>query len=132
MDSVSKGAYVVSDGEGVPDVILIGTGGELSLCLQAAEALKKDGVKARVVSIPSFELFDRQEEAYKESVLPKAVTKRLAVEAGTDFGWQRYVGLDGATISVEGFGTSAPGGLCLEKYGYTVENVIDHARKLLS
>ncbi len=132
MDSVSKGAYVLSGGEGDPDIILIGTGGELSLCVQAAGELKKDGVNARVVSMPSFELFDRQDEAYKESVLPKAVTKRLAVEAGTDFGWQRYVGLDGATVSVDGFGTSAPGGVCLEKYGYTVENVVDRARKLLS
>jgi transketolase len=132
VDSVSKGAYVVSGGDGVPDIILIGTGSELSLCAQAALELQKDGVKVRVVSIPSFELFDRQEAAYKESVLPKAVTARLAVEAGTDFGWQRYVGLDGATMSVDGFGTSAPGGICLEKYGYTVENVVDQARKLLS
>jgi transketolase len=132
IDSVGKGAYIISGAEANPDIILIGTGGELSLCVQAAAELKKDGVNARVVSVPSFELFDQQDEAYKESVLPKAVTKRLAVEAGTDFGWQRYVGLDGATVSVDGFGTSAPGGLCLEKYGYTVENVVSRARKLLS
>ncbi len=132
IDSVSKGGYVVSGGDGVPDVILIGTGGELSLCAQAASELEKDGVKVRVVSIPCFELFDRQDAAYKESVLPKAVKARLAVEAGTDFGWQRYVGLDGATISVDGFGTSAPGGLCLEKFGYTVENVVARSRTLLS
>jgi transketolase len=131
IDNVAKGAYILSDSEGTPDIIIIGTGGEVTLCVDAAEKLRAEGKKVRVVSMPCWELFDAQDAAYRESVLPKAVTKRLAVEAGSSFGWCRYVGNDGATVSIDSFGASAPGGTCMEKFGFTVDNVIAHAKKLL-
>jgi transketolase len=132
IDKVAKGAYVLQDSQGTPDLILIGTGSEVSLCVEAAKQLTAEGKKVRVVSMPSWELFDEQDAAYKESVLPKAVTKRLAVEAGTSFGWCRYVGGQGDVIGIERFGASAPGGVCLEKFGFTVENVVSKAKALLS
>lgn len=131
IDNVSKGAYILSDSDGTPDIILIGTGGELHLCAGAAEKLRAEGTKVRVVSMPCWELFDEQEESYRESVLPKAVTKRLAVEAASSFGWCRYLGNEGAMISVDRFGVSAPGTVALEKFGYTVENVVGKAKILL-
>ena len=131
IDAVAKGAYILSDSDGTPDLILIGTGSEVALCVKAAAALKAEGKKVRVVSMPSWELFDAQEEAYRESVLPKAVTKRLAVEAGITMGWCRYVGADGAVIGVDRFGASAPGGLVMEKFGFTVDNVVGRAKALL-
>jgi transketolase len=131
IDAVAKGAYVLSDSDGTPDLILIGTGSEVSLCVKAADALKAEGKKVRVVSMPSWELFDAQDEAYRESVLPKAVTKRLAVEAGISMGWCRYVGAEGDVIGVDRFGASAPGGLVMEKFGFTVDNVVSRAKALL-
>jgi transketolase len=131
IDGVAKGAYILSGGEGTPDIILIGTGGETYLCVEAAEKLRAEGKNVRVVSMPSWELFDEQDEAYRESVLPKAVTKRLAVEAASSFGWCRYLGNEGAMISIERFGVSAPGGVALEKFGYTVDNVVAKAKELL-
>jgi transketolase len=131
VEGVAKGAYVVDDCDGTPDLILIGTGSEVSLCVQAAEELRAAGTQVRVVSMPSWELFEAQEDSYQESVLPKAVTKRLAVEAGIAMGWCRYVGAAGDVLSVERFGASAPGGLVMEKYGYTVENVVSRAKALL-
>jgi len=131
IDAVAKGAYVLSDSDGTPDIILIGTGSEVGLCVDAAAQLRAHGTKVRVVSMPSWELFEAQEAAYKESVLPKAVTKRLAVEAAASFGWCRYVGSDGDVISVERFGASAPGGTVMEKFGYTVDNVVSRAQALL-
>ena len=131
IDHVAKGAYVLSDSEGTPDIILIGTGGETYLCVDAAEKLRAEGKKVRVVSMPCWELFDAQDEAYRESVLPKAVTKRLAVEAASSFGWCRYLGNEGAMISIDRFGVSAPGGVALEKFGYTVDNVVTKAKELL-
>ncbi|HIK19321.1 MAG TPA: transketolase [Leptolyngbyaceae cyanobacterium M33_DOE_097] len=132
IDAVAKGAYVLSDSEGTPDLILIGTGSEVPLCVDAAAKLAADGVKVRVVSMPSWELFDAQDAAYKESVLPKAVTKRLAVEAGISMGWCKYVGGEGATVCIDRFGASAPGGVCMEKFGFTVDNVVAQAKALLS
>ncbi len=132
IDGVTKGAYTVLDSEGTPDVILIGTGSEVSLCVKAAEQLTAGGTKVRVVSMPSWELFEDQDAAYKESVLPKAVTKRLAVEAGCSFGWSRYTGSEGDVIGIDRFGTSAPGGTIMEKFGFTVENVVAKAKALLS
>ena len=133
IEGTAKGAYVLSDNsQGTPDVILIGTGGETELCVKAAEVLRGEGVKVRVVSMPCWELFAEQDEAYQESVLPKAVKKRLAVEAGTSFGWCRYVGDEGASISIDTFGASAPGGVVLENFGYTVDNVVAKAKALLS
>ena len=132
IDAVAKGAYVLSDSDGTPDLILIGTGSEVPLCVEAAAALTAEGTKVRVVSMPSWELFDAQDAAYQESVLPKAVTKRLAVEAGITMGWCRYVGGEGDVIGVDQFGASAPGGLVMQKFGFTLENVVDRAKALLS
>ena len=131
IEGVAKGAYPVDDCDGTPDLILIGTGSEVSLCVEAAKELRATGTKVRVVSMPSWELFDAQDEAYRESVLPKAVTKRLAVEAGITMGWCRYVGGEGDVIGVDRFGASAPGGLVMEKFGFTVENVVSRAKALL-
>jgi transketolase len=131
MEGVAKGAYVVDDCEGTPDLILIGTGSEVSLCVEAAAQLRTSGTQVRVVSMPSWELFDAQEASYRESVLPKAVTKRLAVEAGITMGWCRYVGAEGDVIGVDRFGASAPGGLVMEKFGFTVDNVVSRAKAVL-
>jgi transketolase len=131
IDQVAKGAYIISDSDGTPDLILIGTGTELGLCVTAAEQLRSAGKKVRVVSMPSWDLFDAQDAAYQESVLPKAVTKRVAVEAASSFGWCRYFGSEGAMVSIDRFGASAPGNVCLEKFGFTVENVVATAQKVL-
>lgn len=131
IEGVTKGAYVLSGGEETPDIILIGTGGETYLCAEAAEKLRGEGKKVRVVSMVSWELFDEQDEAYRESVLPKSVTKRLAVEAASSFGWCRYLGSEGDMISIERFGVSAPGPVALEKFGYTTDNVVARAKALL-
>jgi transketolase len=103
----------------------------LSLCVTAAEKLTSEGKKVRVVSLPSWELFEAQDAAYKESILPKAVTKRLSVEAGSSLGWHKYVGTEGDTVSIDRFGASAPGGVCLEKFGFSVDNVLAKAKQLL-
>lgn len=127
-----KGAYILKDGtKPVPDVILMATGSEVSLIYQAADVLAQDGVSARVVSMPSWELFEEQPEAYKESVLPKAVRSRVAVEAACDFGWHKYVGLDGEIIAMEGFGASAPADALFEDFGFTVDAVVAAAKKVL-
>jgi transketolase len=132
IEGVAKGAYVVDDCSGTPDLILIGTGSEVSLCVEAAQQLRAAGTQVRVVSMPSWELFEAQDSSYQESVLPPAVTKRLAVEAGIGMGWCRYVGAAGDVISIERFGASAPGGLVMQKFGYTVENVVARAQALLA
>jgi transketolase len=129
-DAVAKGAYIVSDSDGTPDLILMATGSEVDLCIKAAENLRGEGKKVRVVSMPCWELFDEQDAAYRESVFPKAVTKRLAVEAASSFGWHRFVGTDGDCLTIDRFGASAPGPVCLEKFGFTVENVVAKAKAL--
>lgn len=131
IEGVAKGAYTVVDCEGTPELILIGTGSEVDLCVKAAEKLTAEGRKVRVVSMPAWDLFEAQDAAYQESVLPKAVKKRLAVEAGVSFGWCRYTGSEGDSISIDRFGASAPGNVCLEKFGFTVENVVAKAKALL-
>ncbi|MFM7189847.1 MAG: transketolase-like TK C-terminal-containing protein, partial [Microcystaceae cyanobacterium] len=131
LEGVAKGAYTLVDGNGTPDLILIGTGSEVSLCVTAAEKLAAEGKKVRVVSMPSWELFEAQDAAYRESVLPKAVTKRLSVEAGCSMGWHKYVGTEGDVVSIERFGASAPGGTCLKEFGFSVENVLAKAKALL-
>ena len=128
---VAKGGYTIVDSQGTPDIILIGTGSELSLCVSAAEKLTAEGKKVRVVSMPSSTLFDTQDAAYRESILPKAVTKRVSVEAASSFGWHKYIGSEGDTVSIDTFGASAPGGICLEKFGFTVDNVLATAKALL-
>ncbi len=131
IEGTAKGAYILSDSDGTPDLILNGTGSEVPLCVKAAEQLRAEGKKVRVVSMPCWELFDEQDAAYRESVLPKAVTKRLAVEAASSFGWCKYLGSEGDMISIERFGVSAPGNVALEKFGYTVDNVVARAKALL-
>ncbi|HEY9597305.1 MAG TPA: transketolase C-terminal domain-containing protein, partial [Cyanophyceae cyanobacterium] len=131
IDNVAKGAYILSDSEGTPDLILVGTGSEVSLCVKAAEQLRAEGKKVRVVSMPCWELFDEQSAEYKQSVFPKEVTKRLGVEAASSFGWHRYLGSEGDMVSIDRFGVSAPGPLAMEKFGYTVDNVVAKAKALL-
>jgi transketolase len=131
IEGVTKGAYTIVDCQGTPELILIGTGSELNLCVTAAEKLAGEGKKVRVVSMPAWDLFEAQDKAYKESVLPKAVTKRLSVEAGVSFGWHKYVGTEGDTVSIDSFGASAPGGTCMEKFGFSVDNVLAKAKALL-
>ncbi|RCJ26010.1 transketolase [Nostoc minutum NIES-26] len=131
LEHVAKGGYTVVDSDGTPELILIGTGSELSLAVTAAEKLTAEGKKVRVVSLPAWDLFEAQDAAYRESVLPKAVTKRLAVEAASSFGWHKYVGTEGDVVSIDRFGASAPGGVCLEKFGFSVDNVLAKAKKLL-
>ncbi|ACB83113.1 transketolase [Methylorubrum populi BJ001] len=124
----AKGAYVLADSEGTPDVILIGTGSEVQLCVGAYETLKGEGVKARVVSMPSWDLFERQDEAYRNSVLPPEVLARVAVEQGSVIGWDRYAGSSGAIVGMHTFGASAPIKDLLGKFGFTAEKVIEAAR----
>ena len=126
---LAKGAYVLADADGgKPQVILIGTGSEVYLCVEAYEQLKKDGVQARVVSMPSWELFEKQSPSYREQVLPPAVTARVAVEQGSTMGWAYYVGSKGAVIGMKSFGASAPFGLLQKKFGFTVENILAAAK----
>ena len=131
IEKAEKGGYVLTDSDGTPDIILIGTGSETQLCVKAAQQLQGEGKKVRVVSMPSWEIFDRQDEQYRESVLPASVKKRVSVEAGTTMGWCRYVGSEGIAIGIDRFGASAPGEVCLERFGFTVDNVLSKAKKLL-
>ncbi|MFZ0955439.1 MAG: transketolase [Candidatus Sulfotelmatobacter sp.] len=130
---VAKGAYVLADAPGSkPDVILMGTGSEVSLCVDAYEKLKTEGINARVVSMPSFEIFEEQDAAYKESVLPSAVTARVSVEMAATFGWDRYVGPKGRSIGMHRFGASAPLKDLLKKFGFTVDAVVAEARQAIA
>jgi len=128
--NVAKGGYALND-VAKPDVILIGTGSEVSLCVEAAEKLAAEGVKARVVSLPSWELFEKQPKDYRDAVLPPAVTARVCVEAGAAFGWERYAGTTGAIIGMRSFGASAPVKDVLKHFGFTTDNVLAAARKQL-
>jgi transketolase len=128
-----QGGYVLADADGgEPQLIMISTGSEVSLALEAREKLQSEGVPTRVVSLPCFELFEEQSKEYREAVLPSAVTARLSIEAGVSQGWERYVGTAGATISLERFGASAPGDVALRELGFNLENVTKQARALLS
>lgn len=127
-----KGGYVIADSQKeVPDAIIIASGSEVRLAVNAKEELKKDGIDVRVVSMPSMELFDKQSAEYKESVLPNAVRKRVAVEALSDFGWYKYVGLDGRVIAMEGFGASGPAATLFEHFGFTVDNVVKTVKSVM-
>jgi len=130
---VAYGAYVLADAVGgKPDVILMGTGSEASLCIEAYERLKEEGVAARVVSMPSWELFEQQDAAYKESVLPSSVTARVSVEMAATFGWERFVGLKGRKIGMHRFGASAPLKDLLKFFGFTADAVVAEARKAIT
>jgi len=127
-----KGAYILADTDGgQPDLVLMASGSEVALCMTAFERLSADGVKARVVSMPSWELFERQDQQYRDSVLPPDVKARVAVEAGIKLGWDRYVGSDGAIVGMESFGASAPIQDVMGHFGFTPENVIAVAKQQL-
>ena len=127
-----QGGYILSDCTGTPDLILIGTGSELQLAIAAGEKLTAEGVKVRVVSLPSWELFEQQSAEYRVKVLPANVRQRVAVEAGTSQGWHRYVGLDGAVVAHDGFGASAPFQELLKQFGFTTEHVYQTAKEVLA
>ena len=130
---VARGAYVLADAKaGKPEVILMGTGSEVALCVEAYETLARDGVAARVVSMPSWELFEQQDAAYRDSVLPPAVTARVSVEAASPMGWDRYVGRDGAKIAMNGFGASAPAKDLFKRFGFTPEKVVAAAKEQIA
>jgi transketolase len=132
-DGVRRGGYVLRDSSGgEPQIVLIGTGSELQLAFGAAEALEREGVRARVVSLPCWELFERQDATYRESVLPRAIRARIAVEAGVSLGWERWVGDEGAIVGLDHFGASAPAGTIFEHFGFTVDRVADIARDVLA
>ena len=128
---LAKGAYVLSGDAPGPDIVLLGTGSEVWVCAAAAQLLESEGVRARVVSMPSWELFDIQTEAYRQTVFPPSVRLRLAVEAGATQGWHRYIGEGGDVIGIDHFGASAPGPVLMREFGFTAENVCKRARALL-
>lgn len=130
---LQKGAYVLKDhGNGAPQLILMATGSEVALIVSAGEQLAAEGVKVRIVSFPSWDLFAQQDKAYQESVLPKGITKRLAVEAGISLGWERWIGSEGKMIGLDHFGASAPEKVLAKEFGFTTENVVQQAKELLS
>lgn len=131
IEAISRGGYILSDTDGQPEAIIIATGSEVELALKAAEQLNAAGKKIRVVSMPSTNIFDAQDEAYRESVLPAAVTKRVAVEAGVTDGWWKYVGTNGKIVGLDRFGESAPAGLLFKEFGFTVENVVKNVEAVL-
>jgi transketolase len=128
---VRRGGYILWESVPNPDLILIATGSEVSLTLAAARKLAENGTKVRVISLPSWEIFDRQPQEYRDSILPPAITARVSVEAGIKLGWEHYVGLTGKIIGMDTFGASAPGPVLYEKFGFTVEKIIEAAEKLL-
>ena len=125
--SALKGGYVLDDCDGTPDVLLIATGSEVETCVKAKAILAEKDVKARVVSMPCMEEFEKQDANYKESVLPKAVQARVCVEAGSAYSWYKYAGDFGETVTMDTFGASAPAGLLFPHFGFTAENVADKA-----
>jgi transketolase len=130
--AVRRGGYVLRDCEGEPELLLIATGSEVALAVDAAAQLAGDGVRARVVSMPCTSLFDAQDDAWRESVLPAAVTARVAIEAGSPDGWYRYVGQGGRVIGMTTFGQSAPAGELFEHFGFSVDNVVAVALDVLA
>ncbi len=129
--SVAKGAYILADSEAAPEAILIATGSEVQWCLEAKTQLEADGIATRVVSMPSMELFDKQDLSYKESILPDYVKTRVSIEAGATLGWYKYVGLDGAVIGVDKFGASAEGDKIMEEYGISTANLVKTVKGLI-
>jgi transketolase len=129
--SLAKGAYILADAPGKPEILLMASGSEVHLILAARQELADKGVQARVISMPSWELFEAMPSSYREEVMPEEVTARLAVEAGLPMGWERYVGNSGHIIGVNGLGASAPGPVLQEKFGFTVDNVVREALAIL-
>ncbi len=130
-EGLVKGAYIAADSKGKPDVILIATGSEVSLALESKAKLEQDGVKVRVVSMPSWELFEQQTQEYKEEVLPSDVTNRLSLEMGISLGWERYVGTKGKILSIDTFGASGKGNEVIQHFGFTVENVVAQVKEMM-
>jgi transketolase len=128
---LARGAYVIADCQGKPDVLLLASGAEVHQALGAQKILQDKGVAARVINMPSWELFEKQSEDYRRTVLPPDVKARVAVEAGATFGWERYVGDQGVVVGMTGFGASAPGGQVLARFGFTAENVAEKALALI-
>ncbi len=131
-EGVEKGAYVISKAAQEPEGILIAAGSEVNLAVEAQRELEKQGTFVNVVSMPSWDRFEKQPEAYKESVLPKNIKKRVTVEMGSKLGWREYVGDSGIVMSIDSFGASAPGNEVIERYGYTVENVVNTYKKIIT
>jgi transketolase len=129
--NIVRGGYVLRDCKGAPEAILIATGSEVDLAVKAAEQLNGTGRRVRVVSMPSTDVFDRQDKAYRESVLPGDCRARVAVEAGVSDSWRKYVGLDGAVVGLDRFGESAPAGALFKEFGFTVENVVKAVEAVL-
>jgi transketolase len=131
---LARGAYVLVEASDAypPDVILIATGSEVSLALEAHARLTAEGIRSRVVSMPCWELFERQPESYRDTVLPPTVRARVSIEAAAPFGWERYVGLEGVTIGVTEFGASAPGPVVMREFGFTPERVVQAAKRILN
>nr|MDF9458964.1 transketolase C-terminal domain-containing protein [Bacillus pumilus] len=115
-----------------PEALLLASGSEVGLAIEAQKALEKEGIRASVVSLPAWDRFDQQSDEYKESVLPTAVRARIAIEMGASLGWERYTGLDGDVIAIDKFGASAPGETIIEKYGFTVSNVVSRVKAKLN
>ncbi len=130
-ENLSKGAYILAENSASPEIILIGTGSEVQLVMSAYERLVQEGRTARVVSMPSWELFERQSKEYRDSVLSPAIKKRFAVEAGSPMGWHKYVGDGGEILGITKFGASAPAEVLFKEFGFTVENVLKKAKELL-
>ena len=132
-DGLTRGGYVLADApDGKPDVILIGCGSEVSLCVQASERLAAEGIKTRVVSMPTWQLFDEQDQQYQDSVLPPSVTARVTVEEASPIGWERYAGRDGAVLGMRTFGMSAPMKIVAEHFGFTPDHVAAVAKEVLA
>lgn len=129
--ALEKGAYIISDSKTPPDLLLIGTGSEVHLLIDAQQKLKEQNIAARVISMPSWELFEKQSNAYKEKIFPPSLRRRLAVEAGSPLGWQKYITEDGDVIAINTFGESAPGEEVMKEYGFSVENVVKRAKALI-
>ncbi|MGL5501874.1 MAG: transketolase-like TK C-terminal-containing protein, partial [Plesiomonas shigelloides] len=129
--NIARGGYVLKDCAGTPELIFIATGSEVELAMQAAEQLTAEGRQVRVVSMPATDVFDKQDAAYRESVLPAAVTARVAVEAGIADFWYKYVGFGGRIVGMTTFGESAPAELLFKEFGFTVENVVAKAKEIL-
>ncbi|MFB9757577.1 transketolase [Ectobacillus funiculus] len=132
VDNVSKGAYVLAETNSTPDVILIATGSEVSLAASAKTELEKENISVRIVAMPSWELFSQQSAAYKESVLPSSISKRVAIEMGISLGWERFVGFEGKVLSIETFGASGDGAAVMKQFGFTTENVVQFTKSVLN
>lgn len=132
-EGVERGAYIISKSQKeTPEAVLLASGSEVHLAVQAQKVLLEEGIDVSVVSMPSWDRFEKQDQSYKDKVIPPHVRKRLAIEMAASLGWERYVGLDGDVLAIDRFGASAPGNKVMEEYGFTVENIVKKVKELLS